>query len=277
MYDLAVVYRIYPGVTKEPIIHSNDKLKLSKLAIKSFRKSLGSLNAKIWILLDNCGEEYKEIFMSNLKEYDLEFINLNGVGNYKTFNMQIEILLKQNYSEFVYFAEDDYIFLPNALEKSLKFMKENDFVDFLSVYDAYDLYNLDFHNYKSKIITYGDLHWRTSSCTTLSFMTRKTALSKTKWIFDTYSKYDNFDSSIWMSLTKNNLFDFRSVYRFFYSADRDFIRILKSWLYCWRQIVFGKKYSLWTPIPSLGTHLDNAGIAPSINWSNVINEIDIKN
>lgn len=272
-YDISIVYRIYPGVSKDPIIHSDNKLELSKVAIKSFRNSFGSLNPKIWILLDNCTDEYKEIFKTNLEGYQFEFIDLAGVGGYETFKMQVNILLNQSESDFIYFAEDDYVFLPNALENSLKFMKENNFVDFLTVYDSSDLYNLDFHNYKSKIVTYNNLHWRTSSCTTLSFMTRKNVLSKTKWIFDTYSKYDNFDSSIWMSLTKINLFDINSIYRFLVSKDRDLIRILKAWIYCWRQIIFGKKYYLWSPIPSFGTHLEKHSIAPNIDWKKAIEEL----
>ena len=101
-------------------------------------------------------------------------------------------------------------------------------------------------------------------------MTRKSNLYDTKIIFDTYSNKNNFDSSLWMSLTKINLFQFSSIFRFINNNDRDFIRIIKAWIYCWKQIIFGKKYTLWSPIPSLGTHLDDQGIAPVIDWEKTI-------
>ena len=126
------------------------------------------------------------------------------------------------------------------------------------------------HEYDSKIKYFGNRHWRTVSCTTLSFMTRKSNLYDTKIIFDTYSNKNNFDSSLWMSLTKINLFQFSSIFRFINNNDRDFIRIIKAWIYWWTQIIFGKKYTLWSPIPSLGTHLDDQGIAPVIDWEKTI-------
>ena len=42
-YDLAVAYRIYPGVSKVPPVFSQDKLKLAEFCLKSFKDSLGDL------------------------------------------------------------------------------------------------------------------------------------------------------------------------------------------------------------------------------------------
>ena len=50
---------------------------------------------------------------------------------------------------------------------------------------------------------------------------------------------------------------------FILKKDRDLIRFIKAWIYCWRQIIFGKKYFLWFPEPSLGTHLEEDGISPN--------------
>ncbi len=46
MIDLAIAYRIYPGVSKTPAAWANDKFKLSTYSIRSFKQALGSLRIK---------------------------------------------------------------------------------------------------------------------------------------------------------------------------------------------------------------------------------------
>ncbi|GAG88924.1 unnamed protein product, partial [marine sediment metagenome] len=60
-----------------------------------------------------------ELFKEYFNEKDLEIIKPHGIGNQATFDLQLEALLKQNNSEFVYFAEDDYFFLPIKFKKML--------------------------------------------------------------------------------------------------------------------------------------------------------------
>src|SRR5579862_8471581 len=115
MKDLAVAYRIYPGVSKIPAVYPTDKFELSKLCLLSFRESLGCLSFKIWAILDGCPPEYWEMFRRVFKEDELEIIEGGAVGNLLTFSMQIDLLTSQSEAEFVFFAEDDYFYFPNAL------------------------------------------------------------------------------------------------------------------------------------------------------------------
>ncbi len=275
-YDLSLVYRIYPGIAKKnkPVIFPDDKYKMSEVCIKSLKLALGSLRTKIWVILDNCPPKYKRLFEKNLSAFDIEFLELDGKGNYYTFNKQIEILLNQNYSDIIYFAEDDYLLMPNSLEVAVDFMKNNSNADFLSIYDSLDYYKMNFHNYKSSQIKFKKIIWKQVSCTTLSFMTKKTILNETKDVFDTYSKNRNYDSSLWVSLTKKKIFSIYSILNFILKKDRDLIRFIKAWIYCWRQIIFGKKYFLWVPEPSLGTHLEEDGISPNFGINELIDVLD---
>lgn len=275
-FDLSLVYRIYPGIAKKnkPVIFPDDKYKMSEVCIKSLKLALGSLRAKIWVILDNCPPKYKRLFEKNLSSFDIEFLELDGKGNYYTFNKQIEILLNQNYSDIIYFAEDDYLLKPNSLEVAVDFMKNNSNADFLSIYDSLDYYTMNFHNYKSSQIKFKKIIWKQVSCTTLSFMTKKTILNETKNVFDTYSKNRNYDSSLWISLTKKKFFSISSILNFLLKKDRDLVRFIKAWIYCWRQIIFGKKYFLWVPEPSLGTHLEEDGISPNFAINKLIEALD---
>ena len=111
-YDLAVAYRIYPKISKEPFFDFNSKLELAELSLHSFREATNTLQIKIWALLDDCPPNYKELFLKYFPKGDLEFIILKGEGNRNTFHRQIEILCTQKDSDLVYFAEDDYLYMP---------------------------------------------------------------------------------------------------------------------------------------------------------------------
>src|SRR6266496_3866367 len=110
-WDLAVCYRIYPGLSGRPMLGFTDKLVLATEALKSFKCALGRLRAKIYVLLDGCPLAYQELFESLFDPEGLELIPLQSAGNANTFRKQIEVLSAQQTAEIVYFAEDDYLYL----------------------------------------------------------------------------------------------------------------------------------------------------------------------
>src|SRR2546426_1984482 len=113
-WDLAVCYRIYPNLSRTPMLNFRDKWSLASAALHSFREGVGSLNARIWVVLDNCPPIYQELFRSVFDPDQLVIIPLPRSGNGRTFCKQLEILCSQQDSEFVYFAEDDYLYMPGA-------------------------------------------------------------------------------------------------------------------------------------------------------------------
>ncbi len=272
-YDIAVAYRIYPGISKHPAVFSEDKWKLSELCLRSFRESLGTVRAKIFVILDKCPAEYKTLFTKYFAEEDLEFIEQNGIGNARTFALQIKLLLEQTDSEYVYFAEDDYFYLPNQFGSAIVFIKEHN-AEFLTLYDHIDSYTLDIHNHCEKIVVSEGKHWRTTGSTCLTFLTTKTILRATKSVFATYSK-KNYDASMWFALTKRNV---RNPLKMVASAGTmPMLKIyIKAWLFCSMAILFGKKRTLWNPIPAGCTHIENGGLAPNIDWQSEFAKIQSK-
>ena len=269
---ISIVYRIYPKVSKVPPVHSKDKYKLSRLCLKSMARALEGIDYKLWVLLDNCPQEYEELFRSEFGS-KAELINLPAVGNATTFSKQIDILLEQNFSELVYFAEDDYFYLPNAFKNMIELMNSDQNVDFVSAYDHLDYYNLDMHKYKSNINFTSNQHWRTGASTCMTFLTTKKILRATKSVFMTYTKR-NYDGSIWFSLTKNKIRNPYYVLKYLLT-DRDLFKIFaKAWYFSFFQLFFGKKYKLWIPIPSLATHMDNKFLAPTYKWDQIFNDFE---
>lgn len=272
-YDLAVAYRIYPVVAKPAhgLPFSEDKLRLSEICLKSFKESLGNLRVKLWVLLDNCPPGYAELFLKYFAPQDLVLLPLPGAGNRKTFGKQIDILLGQTDSEFVYFAEDDYLYLPGQFARMIEFLRDNDDVHFITPYDHPDCYRLEIHREPKWLRVGVEHHWRTAASTCLTFLTRKDTLRRTQRIFRSYCRR-NGDCALWLSLTKRSIFN-PILFARFASQDAKFAKIIaKAWYYGWSQILFGKQRRLWVPVPAVATHLDNAGLSPTVPWRALLRE-----
>ena len=184
-YDAAIAYRIYPKVAKPArgLPFSDDKLRLSEVCLRSFKESLEGLRAKVWVLLDGCPDEYAQLFTKYFDEPDLVPVPLPAVGNRATFGKQIEILLRQTDSDLVYFAEDDYVYLPNQFPRMVEFLRAHGDVDFVSPYDHPDCYALEIHRHPKWIRVHAGHHWRTAASTCLTFLTRKETLQRKQRAF----------------------------------------------------------------------------------------------
>jgi hypothetical protein len=266
-YDLAVAYRIYPRVARSAIglPYSESKLRLSEICLRSFKRSLGNLRVKIWVLLDGCPESYAHLFRKYFDQKDLVLLSLSGVGNQSTFGKQIQILLEQQESDLVYFAEDDYLYLPDQFPRMVEFVRAQTDAHFVTPYDHLDCYTLDIHRHRKWVRVYGGHHWRTAASTCLTFLTRKQTLRQKKRVFQSYC-WRNHDCSLWLSLTKTSLFNPTQFVRFAF-RQRHFAKVIaKGWLYGWPQILFGEQMRLWVPLPGIATHLDVGALSPTIDW-----------
>lgn len=274
-YDVAVAYRICPQLSEgaSSFLWGNDKYQLAEICLKSFKESLCGLRARVWVILDNCPPEYADLFSKYFEPNDLTLLRLNGVGNQATFQRQIEILLQQQDSDVVYFAEDDYVYRRGEFHCMIDLLLQHTAVHFISPYDHLDYYTMNLHREPKSLKVHGGKHWTTASSTCLTFLTRKDTLRKTKNAFYTY-KRRSLDCSVWLSLTKCRVFNPFFVARHLL-RDRLFSKIvLKSWLYCWRQIVFGERWNLWVPIPAVATHLDVRALSPNVDWRALIEQVN---
>jgi hypothetical protein len=274
-YDIAVAYRIYPVVSKPALglPFSDDKLRLSEVCLRSFKESLGSLRAKIWVLLDQCPEVYAELFLRYFDSRDLVLLRLPGVGNQATFGKQIDILLNQTDANVVYFAEDDYVYLAGQFPQMVEFLQSYDDVDFVTPYDHLDCYTLEIHQRPKWVRIHSGHHWRTAASTCLTFLAKKDTLRRYQKNFRSYCDR-NYDSSLWLSLTKYSIFNPFQALRFAINQ-RFFTKIIvKAWLYGWNQILFGRRAKLWVPVPGIATHLNAQALSPTIDWVSIMRNLD---
>ena len=265
MFDLVVAYRIYPGISKVPAFYAHDKYKLSRMCLSSFRTSLGGLRTKVYAILDGCPPIYDELFKEVLQDCELEIIHTEKIGNLATFSLQIDLLTKQTDAEIVYFAEDDYFYLPNALEDMVAFMRANKDVDFVTPYDHPDSYFTSSRHERHQLRPYGDRYWRTASSTCLTFLTTRRTLVFTARMFRTYSA-GNMDCPIWLALTQRSELANIRVHFSSWFRTRTW---LKSWRWGVQQILLNRRYLLWAPLPALGTHMESTCLAPLIDWESI--------
>jgi len=53
----------------------------------------------------------------------------------------------------------------------------------------------------------------------------------------------------------------------FFAKDEYYWKIfVQAWLFCWRQIIFGRAAKLWVPLPGVATHLAAGLLSPGIDF-----------
>jgi hypothetical protein len=268
-YDLSVAYRIYPKINTSkhfPPIFPKDKLKLSEFCLRSFKKSLDGLRVKMWVLLDNCPPEYEAIFTRLWNPEDLILLRFPGVGDGATLREQCRILMEQTDADLVYLAEDDYFYLPDQFPLAVDFLRRNPDVDFIAPYESSDYYTADLHNFPRKTRELGGKKWNICVSTTHTFLTRRETLIQSSKVFLTSFGKLSPDLAKWMALTKKRIFNpvkfirWAMPHRFWAGS------MVLSWLFCWRQILFGRRYVLYSPHTAIATHMGTGVEAPDVDW-----------
>ncbi len=265
-YDLAVVYRICPVMSRTaPAVFGRDKFLLSKVALESFKASLGNLRVKMWVLLDNCPSEYEKLFTDLWDTKDLVLERHPGIGNRGTLHRQYQILCEQEDCELIYLAEDDYVYHPNSFEDVVGLLRKYPEVDFVTPYYHRDYETLGIHQLQKKVIQHAGREWKMVKSTTGTFATRRTALRETHWVFRTLLQKVLFaeqtDLGVWLAVTKFDVFNPISWITWPLTNRFAAWSLFTAWWTCWRQILFGRKYTLYVAIPSLCTHLAD-GLTP---------------
>ncbi len=268
-HELAVCYRIYPGLSGQPGFGLTDKLTMVRLNLLSFQAALGPVRARLWVILDQCPPAYRELVTSLFGGPDLELIELNPkAGNEGTFLRQLEILCGQAAADLVYFAEDDYLYWPDGLAEAVRFMQQHPEVDFTTPADHADFDTKYIHRFTGEEYQEGSRHWRTVASTCLTFMARKAALVETRAVFASYAR-KNSDLGLWLALTQRRVNPWCALRS---AADGLFFpaSIALAWRHAWRQILFGRRRLLCVPRPALATHLESKDIAPRVDWAGCV-------
>jgi hypothetical protein len=88
--------------------------------------------------------------------------------------------------------------------------------------------------------------------------------------------YYNTDAGIWLSLTKHHVFNiYDLITQPFISRFRGW-SLACVWVYNWRQVLFGRRYTLWVAVPALATHMAAGLEAPYVNWKEQFQRLELQ-
>lgn len=270
-YDVAVAYRIYPKMSaNRPPIYADDKLKLAELCLRSFKASVAGLRVKLFVLLNSCPPEYENLFTQVWPAEDLVLLRYQGLLPGATLHEQFRILSEQTDAPLVFFVEDDYFCLPGQFPLLVDFLRQHPDVDFASPYEHPDTHSTDLHDYARATRTFGGKRWLSVLSTTHTFLAKRSALLENAWIFQKFFRafrgHTSPDLGMWMALTKNRIYNPFKVLQWAIPHRHWAGSVFYAWFYCWRQILFGRRYTLWTPDPSIATHMVAHQLAAGVDW-----------
>ena len=273
-YDLAVAYRIYPKVSTgrfPPPVFSDDKLKLAEFCLQSYKNSLGQLHVKMWVILNACPPEYEAMVKRVWGEEHLVVLHYPGVGPGTTVREQLRILTEQTDAEIVHFGEDDYFYLPDQMPLAVEFFRQTPEADFIAPYEGGELFKSDLNKMQFKQKHFCGKVWHSCIAATHTFMARRSSLLESQsMIHRLYVARKGGtipDLGMWMALTKKRIFNpfkflqWTLTHRWFWAGS-----IFLSWYYCWRQILFGRRYTLWLPQTCIANHMGVGLEAGGIDW-----------
>ena len=165
-------------------------------------------------------EKYKQHFSLFQTNYQSSLHSYRALLQYIS-NQSIEP------GDLIYFLENDYLHVPNWVDKVIELYNTYNGLDYVSLYDHNDKYFLpDYDSLVSKLITTKTHHWRTTPSTCGSFII-------TKQLFDE-------DYDIWSTAVGDH----------------------GTFLYLNKE----RNRFVYSPIPGLSTHCMNGLLSPTINW-----------
>jgi len=226
--DLTIALRVYPGIAKTfPKDFSfGEKINLIEASLFSLLKACGNLKVKLIVIADSCPKDYYTAINNVTQRFAIDkfqYINVDFASNRDTFIKQVMVLLNER-SDYLMFAEDDYLYKDSAITKCIDVMEDNRHIDYITPYDHPDHYSLPIHlPLRGDIPTLSNgIEWRGVGSTTCTFLTRKKILGQDKKDFLSYRKpslkknckYVGSDIHIFLRLTKKTLF--RAHLYFFY-------------------------------------------------------------
>jgi hypothetical protein len=172
---------------------------------------------------------------------------LSEVGNSATFWRAMEYAFDLPDGDLVYFVEDDYLHLPDALVKLMECRSALN-ADYITLYDhpvrymPHYPFGRDLPLRKNAVYMSGTHHWRTVESSCMTFAATPKVLREDVSIFDCHVRQRRVP------------------------ADRELFRhLLGLGQYEDCQI----PRTLIGPIPSLATHLEEPWLAPILDWARV--------
>lgn len=270
-HELAIAHRVCPVLAKTAA-GFDDKLKMVEATTASLAAALEGIDAKLTVVLDGCPPEYARLFDDTFAGSRVAYsrVETPAIGNRATYMKQHAILSADaDSARFLYFSEDDYLYRPGAFRAMMDFLAEPG-VDFATPLDHPDRYSRAMpESRRVEIRVSRSCHWRESGTTCCTFMTKSETFRETSDRLAAYSRGSG-DGGMWLGLTKDRIFSPSATIgaALRYLAGRRLtpqgleFSVLSAWRFHKWKLPFGRRYRLWSPIPTLSVHLCKPSLPP---------------
>jgi hypothetical protein len=194
-----------------------------------------------------------------MKKYGKIF-DTKGKGNIESCRFIYGLARKQD-TGYIYFAEDDYLYLGNAFVSMLDALSTMKNADYATLYDHPDRYaNIRTEGMKKAMVYVGKYnHWRTASSATMTWGGRAEAFRKDWWKFWLFSLGVERRDGIFRKII-NAVLSLGYLYPNWEQNAWQFVQGIKQF---WFAI---PKRKLIGSMPSLATHCHSDFMAPLVNW-----------
>jgi len=246
MKELAIAIRVSPFLSKWCIPYFKSKFELVTTCMLSLKDAINKIDAKIYVILDRCPQEYKKLFFKIFNEITFYETNIKDkkrswFADVLTFKFQNNIL-KNEQAEIFLFQEDDYFYF-KEIGIILDFMKIYN-IDFVSPY-CHPWVIKGWEKFIDKVILFHNYLFFNAPFTSMTFFITKRAFNEIINVnVDLYSREG--DIRRWLILTKNI-----KPLRFDLPYWRYRIALLKYFSLYLKL----RKYQLFMPYPTFATHV----------------------
>ena len=275
-YELAIAHRVCAAPSKNAAGFS-DKFEMVKRNARSLREALRGIRTRLSVALDGCPDDYEAFFRDCFRDdpgVELDLARMDSVGNRETFRWQLDTLGGCEDAPFVYFSEDDYLYRPDAFREMIAALEGG--ADFVTPLDHPDRYNgSTAEPRRTELRVFGKTHWRRVGTTCLTFMARREAFLSARGRLRAYAEGGE-DSVVWLGITKEGLFSPSVLGRSAAAAFRKLVLRKPVWyglvlpLMAWSEhnvrLLFSRRHSLWSPVPSLAVHCCSTSVPPDCGW-----------
>lgn len=203
--------------------------------LKNFCSIFKEHKDEITIIADNISKSTHEMILKYVSADQIQNVSVgHGAG---TFNLALDLALKFEEKELVYFVENDYLHRTNSSKILLEGF--NTGADYVSLYDHPDKYMNGANPFVedggevTRVLLTDSCHWKLTNSTTMTFASRVKTLAE--------------DKEILRSFTSGT-----------YPRDFEMFLALRD-----------KGRCLVTPIPGYSTHGETAWLSPLTDWSSI--------
>ncbi len=206
---------------------------------------------RMYIVADAVNMDTRAMLSETALRHDFETTFLQNRSGSLTFGHVLDLALRHEGDDILYFVEDDFLHLPESKGLLLEAFRETD-ADYVTLYDHPDKYInrkeggpnpfVRHGGEKTRVIVTSSSHWKETNSTVMTFAVRVSTLRE--------------DEKQWRRCIRREVPDDFLV----------FTRLGKARVY-YRP--FGRKRTIIHPIPAWATHGEREFLSPFVDWEAV--------